>query len=73
LDEREMEVFSSEAGAELWRAYRMVAELENFATNASPNPPSITPVSRALRSRGGVTAALHRTSGTETLDRVLRR
>src|SRR5258706_4858136 len=34
LDEREMEVFSSEeAGAELWRAYRMVAEnWKNFAT-----------------------------------------
>jgi len=46
LDEREMEVFSSEeAGAELWRAYRMVAEhWKNFATKRIAKPADIFPV-----------------------------
>jgi len=46
LDEREMEVFSSEeAGAELWRAYRMVAEhWKNFATKRIAKPSDIFPV-----------------------------
>jgi hypothetical protein len=50
LDEREMEVFSSEdAGAELWRAYRMVAEeWRNFATKRIAKPADIFPVFHEL-------------------------
>jgi uncharacterized sporulation protein YeaH/YhbH (DUF444 family) len=50
LDEREMEVFSSEeAGAELWRAYRMVAEgWKNFATKRIAKPADIFPVFHEL-------------------------
>ncbi len=50
LDEREMEVFSSEeAGAELWRAYRMVAEnWKNFATKRIAKPSDIFPVFHEL-------------------------
>jgi uncharacterized sporulation protein YeaH/YhbH (DUF444 family) len=50
LDEREMEVFSSEdAGAELWRAYRMVAETwRNFATKRIAKPADIFPVFHEL-------------------------
>ena len=46
LDEREMEVFSNEdAGAELWRAYRTVAEnWKNFATKRIAKPADIFPV-----------------------------
>jgi len=50
LDEREMEVFASEdSGAELWRAYRTVAELwQNFATKRISKPADIFPVFREL-------------------------
>jgi len=50
LDEREMEVFASEdSGAELWRAYRTVAELwGNFATKRIAKPADIFPVFREL-------------------------
>ena len=50
LDEREMEVFSSEeAGAELWRAYRGVAEeWKNFATKRIAKPSDIFPVFHEL-------------------------
>ena len=50
LDEREMEVFSSEeAGAELWRAYRLVAESwKNFATKRIAKPSDIFPVFHEL-------------------------
>jgi uncharacterized sporulation protein YeaH/YhbH (DUF444 family) len=50
LDEREMEVFASEeSGAELWRAYRTVAELwPNFATKRISKPADIFPVFREL-------------------------
>jgi uncharacterized sporulation protein YeaH/YhbH (DUF444 family) len=50
LDEREMEVFASEdSGAELWRAYRTVAELwPNFATKRISKPGDIFPVFREL-------------------------
>ena len=50
LDEREMEVFSSEeAGAELWRAYRTVAERwKNFATKRIAKPSDIFPVFHEL-------------------------
>ena len=50
LDEREMEVFSSEeAGAELWRAYRTVAETwRNFATKRIAKPADIFPVFHEL-------------------------
>ncbi len=50
LDEREMEVFASEdSGAELWRAYRTVAELwPNFATKRISKPTDIFPVFREL-------------------------
>jgi hypothetical protein len=50
LDEREMEVFASDdSGAELWRAYRMVAEnWENFATKRISKPADIFPVFREL-------------------------
>jgi len=50
LDEREMEVFSSEeAGAELWRAYRTVAESwKNFATKRIAKPADIFPVFHEL-------------------------
>jgi uncharacterized sporulation protein YeaH/YhbH (DUF444 family) len=53
LDEREMEVFSSEeAGAELWRAYRMVAEnWKNFATKRIAKPADIFPVFHELFKR----------------------
>ena len=46
LDEREMEVFSNdEAGAELWRAYRGVAEQwANFVTKRIAKPSDIFPV-----------------------------
>lgn len=50
LDEREMEVFASEdSGAELWRAYRTVADLwPNFATKRISKPADIFPVFREL-------------------------
>jgi uncharacterized sporulation protein YeaH/YhbH (DUF444 family) len=50
LDEREMEVFASEdSGAELWRAYRTVAEQwGNFATKRISKPADIFPVFREL-------------------------
>jgi uncharacterized sporulation protein YeaH/YhbH (DUF444 family) len=50
LDEREMEVFASEdSGAELWRAYRMVAEQwPNFATKRISKPADIFPVFHEL-------------------------
>ena len=50
LDEREMEVFASDdSGAELWRAYRTVAELwPNFATKRISKPADIFPVFREL-------------------------
>src|SRR5215471_10799080 len=50
LDEREMEVFASEdSGAELWRAYRTVAELwPNFATKRISRPADIFPVFHEL-------------------------
>lgn len=50
LDEREMEVFASEeSGAELWRAYRTVAEQwSNFATKRISKPADIFPVFREL-------------------------
>lgn len=53
LDEREMEVFSSEeSGAELWRAYRLVArEWKNFATKRIAKPQDIFPVFRELFAR----------------------
>jgi uncharacterized sporulation protein YeaH/YhbH (DUF444 family) len=55
LDEREMEVFSSEeSGAELWRAYRTVArDWKNFATKRIAKPQDIFPVFRELFSRDG--------------------
>jgi uncharacterized sporulation protein YeaH/YhbH (DUF444 family) len=50
LDEREMEVFASEdSGAELWRAYRTVAEQwQNFATKRIAKPADIFPVFHEL-------------------------
>jgi uncharacterized sporulation protein YeaH/YhbH (DUF444 family) len=50
LDEREMEVFANEeSGAELWRAYRTVAEVwPNFATKRISKPADIFPVFREL-------------------------
>ena len=50
LDEREMEVFASEdSGAELWRAYRTVAEeWANFATKRIAKPADIFPVFHEL-------------------------
>ncbi|MBV8977298.1 MAG: YeaH/YhbH family protein [Alphaproteobacteria bacterium] len=50
LDEREMEVFASEdSGAELWRAYRTVAEeWDNFATKRIARPADIFPVFHEL-------------------------
>jgi uncharacterized sporulation protein YeaH/YhbH (DUF444 family) len=50
LDEREMEVFASDdSGAELWRAYRTVAEgWHNFATKRISKPADIFPVFREL-------------------------
>jgi uncharacterized sporulation protein YeaH/YhbH (DUF444 family) len=50
LDEREMEVFASDdSGAELWRAYRTVAEQwPNFATKRISKPADIFPVFREL-------------------------
>lgn len=50
LDEREMEVFANEdSGAELWRAYRTVAEgWHNFATKRIAKPADIFPVFREL-------------------------
>ncbi|MGB8365475.1 MAG: YeaH/YhbH family protein [Rhizomicrobium sp.] len=50
LDEREMEVFANEdSGAELWRAYRTVAELwPNFATKRISKPADIFHVFREL-------------------------
>jgi len=58
LDEREMEVFSSEeSGAELWRAYRTVArDWKNFATKRIAKPQDIFPVFRELFARDGVEA-----------------
>lgn len=55
LDEREMEVFSSEeSGAELWRAYRTVAkDWKNFATKRIAKPADIFPVFRELFSKDG--------------------
>ena len=56
LDEREMEVFASEeSGAELWRAYRTVAEgWENFATKRISKPADIFPVFRELFKKADV-------------------
>jgi uncharacterized sporulation protein YeaH/YhbH (DUF444 family) len=50
LDEREMEVFSNEeAGAELWRAYRGLAEeWTNFVTKRIAKPSDIFPVFHEL-------------------------
>ncbi|MBU6156491.1 MAG: DUF444 family protein [Alphaproteobacteria bacterium] len=58
LDEREMEVFSSEeSGAELWRAYRTVArDWKNFATKRIAKPQDIFPVFRELFAREGAEA-----------------
>jgi uncharacterized sporulation protein YeaH/YhbH (DUF444 family) len=59
LDEREMEVFASEdSGAELWRAYRTVAELwPNFATKRISRPADIFPVFHELFKKTEATAA----------------
>ena len=58
LDEREMEVFSSEeSGAELWRAYRTVAKgWKNFATKRIAKPSDIFPVFRELFAKEGAEA-----------------
>jgi len=50
LDEREMKAFASEdSGAELWRAYRTVAEdWANFATKRISKPADIFPVFHEL-------------------------
>ena len=50
LDEREMKAFASEdSGAELWRAYRTVAEdWSNFATKRISKPADIFPVFHEL-------------------------
>ena len=58
LDEREMEVFSSdESGAELWRAYRTVAKAwKNFATKRIAKPQDIFPVFRELFAKEGTEA-----------------
>jgi len=58
LDEREMEVFSSEeSGAELWRAYRSVAKgWKNFATKRIAKPQDIFPVFRELFAKDGAEA-----------------
>lgn len=58
LDEREMEVFSSEeSGAELWRAYRTVArDWKNFETKRIAKPQDIFPVFRELFARDGAEA-----------------
>jgi len=58
LDEREMEVFSSEeSGAELWRAYRTVAKAwSNFATKRIAKPQDIFPVFRELFSKDAAEA-----------------
>lgn len=50
LDEREMEVFASDdSGAELWRAYRSVANLwQSFDTKRISKPADIFPVFREL-------------------------
>ncbi|MEQ1754049.1 MAG: YeaH/YhbH family protein [Micropepsaceae bacterium] len=58
LDEREMEVFSSEeSGAELWRAYRTVAkQWKNFATKRIAKPQDIFPVFRELFAKDGAEA-----------------
>jgi uncharacterized protein len=59
LDEREMEVFASEdSGAELWRAYRTVAELwPNFATKRISRPADIFPVFHELFKKNEADAA----------------
>jgi uncharacterized sporulation protein YeaH/YhbH (DUF444 family) len=58
LDEREMEVFASEdSGAELWRAYRTVAEQwSNFATKRISRPADIFPVFHELFKKAEQTA-----------------
>jgi hypothetical protein len=58
LDEREMEVFASEdSGAELWRAYRTVADLwSNFATKRISKPADIFPVFHELFRKTEVSA-----------------
>jgi len=58
LDEREMEVFASEdSGAELWRAYRTVAEdWPNFATKRIAKPADIFPVFHELFKKAEATA-----------------
>ncbi|HEY4943149.1 MAG TPA: YeaH/YhbH family protein [Rhizomicrobium sp.] len=58
LDEREMEVFASEdSGAELWRAYRTVAEgWDNFATKRIAKPADIFPVFHELFKKAEVAA-----------------
>ena len=59
LDEREMEVFASEdSGAELWRAYRTVAEVwPNFATKRISRPADIFPVFHELFKKTEANAA----------------
>ncbi len=60
LDEREMEVFASEdSGAELWRAYRTLAEeWSNFATKRIAKPADIFPgLPRTLQEVGGGVSA----------------
>lgn len=59
LDERELEVFSSEdSGAELWRAYRTFApKWPNFAQTRIARPQDIFPVFRELFSKGKREAA----------------
>jgi hypothetical protein len=53
LDEREMSVFASEeVGAELWRAYRGVADVwKNFAAKRVSKPADVYPVFRELFAR----------------------
>ncbi|MEL7486532.1 MAG: YeaH/YhbH family protein [Pseudomonadota bacterium] len=59
LDERELEVFSSEdAGAELWRAYRTFApECAHFAQTRIARPQDIFPVFRELFAKNAERAA----------------
>ncbi len=59
LDERELEVFSSEdSGAELWRAYRGFApKWPNFAQTRIARPQDIFPVFRELFARNKAEAA----------------
>ena len=57
LDEREMDVFSDpDAGAELWRAYRSIAD-PRFAQTRIAHPRDIFPVFRELFAKEGARAA----------------